>query len=67
MRATATAHEELQKELKRIKALQRRWNELDLAQRRSIARQSPDLTAFFHPDGSRPPQFQQRATLLETS
>jgi Domain of unknown function (DUF5011) len=52
MRTTVTAREELQKELKRIKALQRRWEELDLAQRLSIARQSPDLTTFFRPDGN---------------
>ena len=36
-------------ELKRIEALQRKWNALSMAERISIAKISPDLSLFFRP------------------
>ena len=38
---------DLRRELDRIALLQRRWNALSVAEKRSIAKGSPDLTAFF--------------------
>lgn len=42
--------QELRDELNRIKALQQEWNALSLADRVSLAKRSPDLSAFFRGD-----------------
>ena len=41
--------DQLYAELRRIEALQRKWNALTFAERAMIARVSPDLTLFFQP------------------
>jgi hypothetical protein len=42
--------QDLRDELNRIKALQQEWNALSLADRVSLAKRSPDLSAFFRGD-----------------
>ena len=41
--------QKLHDELNRIEALHRHWNRLSTGKRASIAKTSPDLSAFFRP------------------
>ena len=43
-----TPKQKLHDELNRIEVVHRHWNRLSMAERASIAKISPDLSAFFH-------------------
>ncbi len=50
MHTNKKSEHQLRDELNRITALQRQWNALNLAERVSVAKSSPDLSAFFRRD-----------------
>ena len=54
MRTNKKSEHQLRDELNRITALQRQWNALNLAERVSVAKSSPDLSAFFRRDNRTP-------------